>query len=375
MDAGAPEEPAAGPLVTRRDALAIGATMATAAATAAAAFAGDSAGVRPEPAAMEAERMHDDPRVTPRTPNAPDLPRGPFTVVLGIAQDGGVPQAGSFADARWDDPARRRSVVSLGIVDPASGRRWIIDATPDFPRQLLELHRVSVRASVLAGSTERPPRPAVDGVFLTHAHIGHYPGLMYLGKESIGASRVPTHAMPRMREFLEKNGPWSQLVALENVALAPLVANEAVEVADGLRVTPIPVPHRAEFSETVAFRIATPSRAVLWLPDIDSWRAWDDAGTRLEDVLATVDVAYLDGCFFADGELPGRDMSKVPHPLVTDTIARLAPLPAAERAKVRFIHLNHTNPALDAASDAARAIRDAGMRVAAEGEVVPLAGK
>jgi pyrroloquinoline quinone biosynthesis protein B len=181
--------------------------------------------------------------------------------------------------------------------------------------------------------------------------------------------------MPRMREFLEKDGPWSQLVALENVALAPLVANEAVEVADGLRVTPIPVPHRAEFSETVAFRIATSSHAVLWLPDIDSWRAWDDAGTRLEDVLATVDVAYLDGCFFADGELPGRDMSKVPHPLVTDTIARLAPLPAAERAKVRFIHLNHTNPALDAASDAARAIRDAGMRVAAEGEVVPLAGK
>jgi pyrroloquinoline quinone biosynthesis protein B len=68
-------------------------------------------------------------------------------------------------------------------------------------------------------------------------------------------------------------------------------------------------------------------------------------------------------------------MSKVPHPLVMDTIARLAPLPATERAKVRFIHLNHTNPALDAASVAARAIRDTGMRVAAEGEVVPLAGK
>jgi pyrroloquinoline quinone biosynthesis protein B len=299
----------------------------------------------------------------------PPLPRTPFTILLGIAQDGGVPQAGSFGDPRWDDRAQRKSVVSLGIVDPASGRRWIIDATPDFPRQLLALHRASVQTSL----TERPPRPAVDGVFLTHAHIGHYPGLMYLGKESIGASRVPTYAMPRMREFLEKNGPWSQLVALENIALAPLVANEAVEIADGLRVTPILVPHRAEFSETVAFRIATPSRAVLWLPDIDSWRAWDDAGTRLEDVLATVDVAYLDGCFFTDGELPGRDMSKVPHPLMTDTIARLAALPATERAKVRFIHLNHTNPALDATSDAARVIRDAGMHVAEEGEIVPLA--
>ena len=310
-------------------------------------------------------------------PTDPPFPHTPFTILLGIAQDGGVPQAGAFGDARWDDPARRKSVVSLGIVDPASGRRWIIDATPDFPRQLLALHRAATRASeattTLDAQTKPAPRPAIDGVFLTHAHIGHYPGLMYLGKESIGALRVPTYAMPRMREFLEKNGPWSQLVALDNIALASLVANEAVEIADGLRVTPILVPHRAEFSETVAFRIATSSRAVLWLPDIDSWRAWDDAGTRLEDVLATVDVAYLDGCFFADGELPGRDMSKVPHPLMTDTIARLAALPATERAKVRFIHLNHTNPALDASSDAARAIRDACMHVAEEGEIVSLA--
>jgi pyrroloquinoline quinone biosynthesis protein B len=321
--------------------------------------------------------MHEATRIMPI--HAPQ-PNTPCTVLLGIAQDGGVPQAGAFGDARWDDPARRKSVVSLGIIDPASGRRWIIDATPDFPRQLLALHRAAARASTpsalphatLDAQTKPAPRPAIDGVFLTHAHIGHYPGLMYLGKESIGASRVPTYAMPRMREFLEKNGPWSQLVALENIALLPLVANESVEIADGLRVTPILVPHRAEFSETVAFRIATSSRAVLWLPDIDSWRAWDDAGTRLEDVLATVDVAYLDGCFFANGELPGRDMSKVPHPLMTDTIARLAALPATERAKVRFIHLNHTNPALDATSDAARTIRDAGMRVAEEGEIVSL---
>ena len=141
----------------------------------------------------------------------------------------------------------------------------------------------------------------------------------------------------------------------------------------GVRVTPITVPHRGEFSETVAFRIAGSGRSVLWLPDIDSWREWDELGTRLEDALASVDAAYLDGCFFANGELPGRDMSKIPHPPIMDTIARLASLPASERAKVRFIHLNHTNPALDHASDAARAIGAAGMRVAGEGEIETLA--
>lgn len=288
-------------------------------------------------------------------------PSSPFTIVLGIAQDGGVPQAGSFGDARWNDATQRRHVVSLGIVDPTSGKRWLIDATPDFPRQLLKLHRIS-------GGTARP---AVDGVFLTHAHVGHYPGLMYLGKEAIGATKVPTYAMTRMRAFLEKNGPWSQLVTLGNIELKPLVADEPVELVAGLRVMPMLVPHRGEFSETVAFRIDLPGgKRVLWLPDIDTWREWDAMGTRLEDVLASVDVAYLDGCFFADGELPGRDMSKIPHPPIMETITRLATLPASERAKVRFIHLNHTNPALDPSSDAARVIRDAGMRVAEEGEIV-----
>lgn len=196
---------------------------------------------------------------------------------------------------------------------------------------------------------------------------------MYLGKEAVGASKVPTYAMPRMRAFLEANGPWSQLVTLGNIELRPLAAGEPVEAVPGVRVTPIAVPHRGEFSETVAFRIAGSRRSVLWLPVIDTWREWDELGTRLEDALASVDVAYLDGCFFANGELPGRDMSRIPHPPIMDTIARLASLPASERAKVRFIHLNHTNPALDPRSDAARTICAAGMRVAAEGELEMLA--
>lgn len=294
---------------------------------------------------------------------APNRPiEGPFVVVLGIAQDGGVPQAGTFADPRWDDPSATRHVVSLGIVDPRSGKRWMIDATPDFRRQLLALHRASGGA----------PRPVVDGVFLTHAHIGHYTGLMFLGKESIGARGVPAHAMPRMAEFLRANGPWSQLVSLGNIELRPLVDGEPVVLADDLRVTPIVVPHRGEFSETVAFRIDGPRRSVLWLPDIDSWREWDALGTRIEDAVAAVDVAYLDATFFANGEIPGRDMSGFPHPFIADTLARLAPLPASERAKVRFIHLNHTNPALDPTSAASATIRASGMRVAEEGEREPL---
>ncbi len=287
---------------------------------------------------------------------------GPSLVVLGIAQDGGVPQAGSFGDPRWDDASRAHEVVSLGIVDPRSGKRWMIDATPDFRRQSLELYRASRGA----------PKPVVDGIFLTHAHMGHYTGLMFLGHESIGAKSLPVYAMPRMAEFLRTNGPWSQLVKYDNIALMPLAAGEPVRLADDLTVTPITVPHRQEFSEVVAFRIAGPARSALWLPDIDSWEEWDRQGTRFEGVLRTVDIAYIDATFFANGEIPGRDMTGFPHPFVSHTIERLSALPAEEREKIRFIHFNHSNPALDPASAARAAIRDAGMQVADEGEVETL---
>ncbi len=61
------------------------------------------------------------------------------------------------------------------------------------------------------------------------------------------------------------------------------------------------------------------------------------------------------------------NMAEIPHPFIVEAMQRLAALPAAEKSKVRFIHLNHTNPALRLESEAARAIAKAGFRVALEG--------
>ena len=287
--------------------------------------------------------------------------REPFIVVLGIAQDGGIPQAGAFGEPGWTDPAQRRKVACVGIVEPRTGSRWMIDATPDFRDQLYALNAA-------AGSRAGP---ALDGVFLTHAHIGHYTGLMFLGHESMGAREIPVHAMPRMKNFLETSGPWSQLVRLGNVSLKEMRAGEPVALGDGISVTPMFVPHRQEFSEVVGFRIAGPRRAVLYIPDIDAWEQWDAMGVRLEDELAKVDVAYVDGTFWANGEIPGRDMTGFPHPFITKTMDRLAPLPESERKKVRFIHLNHTNPAQRDGAER-REIERRGFGVAEEGEHVGL---
>lgn len=296
------------------------------------------------------------------TPPACAQDAAPYLMVLGVAQDGGVPQAGTVAHPGWDDPARRRLVVCLALVDPATGQRWLFEATPDFREQL---HRLDEAAPT-------QDRPGLSGIFLTHAHIGHYTGLMFVGHESMGAQGVPVYAMPKMRAYLEANGPWSQLVRYHNIELRALEDGQPVALNERLRVTPFAVPHRQEFSEVAGFRVDGPDRSVLFIPDIDSWEEWDTLGTRIEDALAEVDVAYLDASFYADGEIPGRDMSGFPHPFITHSMARFGSLPADERAKVRFIHLNHTNPALWPDSEARRTILRNGYRVAEEGERVEL---
>ena len=178
--------------------------------------------------------------------------------------------------------------------------------------------------------------------------------------------------MPRMLAFLTENGPWDQLVRYHNIELRPLHAEHPVRLNDRLSVEPFLVPHRQEYSEVVGYRIIGPTRSVLFIPDIDSWEEWEQEGARIEEQLEKVDVAFLDATFFSDGEIPGRDMSGFPHPFIMHTMEKLADLPAVERAKVRFIHLNHTNPALNAESEARHTIDDRGFRVAEEGERVRL---
>lgn len=284
----------------------------------------------------------------------------PFLTVLGIAQDGGVPQAGGHWHPAWGDRSLRRHAACLGIADPATNQRWMIECTPDFREQLHHL----CAGSLPGGS------PLLSGIALTHAHIGHYAGLVHLGREAMGVRGLPLLVMPRMAEFLKRNAPWEMLIQERNVELVVMKPNHATPLNERLSLTPILVPHRDEYSETVAFVIAGPQIRVLFLPDIDRWELLDAWGTRIEELLASVDVAYLDATFFDRNELPGRNMTLVPHPTITESMERFAKLPETERRKIRFIHLNHTNPALDPNTAARQAIAEAGYAVAEEGEVV-----
>jgi pyrroloquinoline quinone biosynthesis protein B len=179
---------------------------------------------------------------------------------------------------------------------------------------------------------------------------------------------MPVYVMPKMKEFLENNAPWSQLVSLGNIKLILMEADQPIQLSSNLRVTPLKVPHRDEFSETVGFRIETAEKSLLFIPDIDKWPLWD-RDIRAE--VARVDVALLDATFYKDGELPNRNMSEIPHPFVAETISLFSSLSEGEKRKVKFIHFNHTNPLIFEGPER-KQVKNLGFGVATEGERIEL---
>ncbi len=284
-----------------------------------------------------------------------------YMQVLGIAQDAGYPQTNCYQPhcmRAWENKELRRMASSIAVVDTTLKTKYLFDATPDMREQLYELHQS-------APDTEY----SLDGVFLTHAHMGHYTGLMYFGRESVGAKGIPVYAMPMMTQYLSKNGPWDQLVRLKNIKLIPLNDGEPVTLNEHLVVTPLRVPHRQEYSETVGYRIDGPNKSAIFIPDIDKWRDWK---TDIRDVIRNVDYALLDATFYADGELKGRDMSVIKHPHVAESMALFEDLTDGEKSRVIFIHMNHTNPLLIDGSPAQKEVTMRGFRFAREGMKLPL---
>ncbi len=289
-------------------------------------------------------------------------------LVLGTIQDAGSPQIGCNKDCCKDlflHPDKYRRVVSLGLIDVINQKKFIIEATPDFSQQAKSLY--------LFSSSSHSEIP--DGILLTHAHIGHYTGLMYLGKEAINAKNIPVYVMPRMKKFLEQNAPWSQLVNNKNIYLKQIIEQEEIELTNQLKIIPFAVPHRDEFSETVGYTIIGPNKKALFIPDIDKWEKWD---THIIDVIAKVDYAFIDGTFFDAAEINNpqdparRDISTIPHPFIMESINKLKGLSAAEKKKIFFIHFNHTNPVINKNSKQYKQVIKNGFNIASINNILKL---
>lgn len=279
-----------------------------------------------------------------------------YITVLGIAQDAGYPQINCEKECCkmfYEGKVSKKLISCLGLIDTNANKKYIFDATPDFTQQ-----------TQLLKEEHLDNGQVVDGVFLTHAHIGHYTGLMYLGREAMGASKVPVYAMPKMKNYLEANGPWSQLVSLNNVVLQQMQADEIIHLNNDLKITPFLVPHRDEFSETVGYKIEGKQKSALFIPDINKWDLWE---RDIVEEVKKVDYAFLDATFFKDGEIP-RPMSEVPHPFISETVALFETASRETKQKIYFIHFNHSNPALQDSHPLKDSISKFGFNFSKEGE-------
>ncbi|MBI1183767.1 pyrroloquinoline quinone biosynthesis protein PqqB [bacterium] len=280
-------------------------------------------------------------------------------VVLGIAQDAGYPQIDCekpCCQRVWNKERQPERVTCLGLIDRENKKSWLLEATPDLVSQWQSLKQLC-------------PECEIEGIIITHAHIGHYTGLMYLGREALNAHDLSVYVMPKMADFLSKNGPWSQLLGLQNVAIKELKADSTTILSPALSLIPHLVPHRDEFSETVGFEIVGSNKTALFIPDIDKWSKWEQ---NLGELIARVDYAFLDATFYDGEELPGRNMAEIPHPFVVETMERLKALSTHDKSKIYCIHLNHTNPLLNLNEEKRIFVENSGFNVSADGLLLPL---
>ena len=279
-----------------------------------------------------------------------------YITILGTAQDGGFPHIGcqkQCCNDFYKGILPKQQVVSLGLVDKESQQKFLFEATPDISTQLADLEKNHLKTNTI-----------IDGVFMTHAHMGHYAGLLYFGKEALGKKDIPVYAMPKMKEFLSNNGPWSQLVTTQNIVFLDLQKDSIVPLSNALKVTPFLVPHRDEFSETVGYKIEGNTNSALFIPDINKWSLWEK---NIVEEVKKVDYAFIDATFFKEGEI-NRPMSEVPHPFIEETVALFENESLATKNKVIFIHFNHTNPALQSNSKERNELELLGFRFATEGQ-------
>ncbi len=268
-------------------------------------------------------------------------------IVIGTLQDGGSPHMNCKKDC-CAKPKENDFVASIAVCD--STLSVVIDATPDFVEQTNYL-REQFGHSNLA-------------IFLTHAHMGHYSGLIHLGREAANTHKVPVYAMNRMFKFLLNNGPWNQLIQLENIELRNLQESLPITLENGIVMTPVLVPHRDEYSETVGYYIKGQNKTALYIPDIDKWSAWEQ---NILSIIPSVDYAFIDGTFYEDGEVP-RPMAEVPHPFISESVQLLKHLAQEDRNKVHFIHLNHSNPTRNKTNTGRIVIEASGFRFAEFGQ-------
>jgi len=278
-----------------------------------------------------------------------------YIYILGNTQDAGLPHIGCqhpFCEDSFN-VYEYYYTTSIAVVNSDLKKYILFEATPDITFQLNNLKKNIFDEFLLP-----------ESIYITHAHIGHYTGLMYFGREALGANDLMVKVLPRMSNFLQNNGPWSQLVDINNIKIKEINFGSSTKELANIDITPVQVPHRDEYSETAGYIIKGENKKALFIPDIDKWEKWD---RELSQLAKEFDFLLIDATFYDSKEI-NRDISEIPHPLVTETMNLLSGLNKENRNKVYFIHMNHTNMMLDPNSDLSKLVTSKGYNIARLGQ-------
>ena len=278
-----------------------------------------------------------------------------FIYILGNVQDAGFPHIGckhEFCKDKFNE-FEEYFTTSIAVIDPLNKKYILFEATPDLAYQLNYLEKKIFKKFLLP-----------ESVFITHAHIGHYAGLIYFGREALGSNELKVSVLPKMANFLKTNGPWSQLVEINNINIQEIKFGQKTNYLSNISIKPIKVPHRDEYSETAAYQIIGKNKKALFIPDIDKWEKWDK---NIIELVQEFDYLLLDATFYESAEI-NRDISEIPHPLVSETMNLLKELTQEDKNKVYFIHMNHTNLMLDPESELSKLVISKGFKIARLGK-------
>jgi pyrroloquinoline quinone biosynthesis protein B len=263
--------------------------------------------------------------------------------VLGTAQDGGYPQPNCDCKNCTNAINNKdlvRNPASIGILDIENKSSYLIDPTFRLFEQLNMLNKTAAENNF--------PKDHIKGIFITHAHMGHYPGLLFFGKEVIDSNNLAVYTSKTLEKFLNENQPWKLLIDNKNIDIKSFEFENEINLSGNLKIIPIEIPHRQELSDTAGFIIEGKQKSGFYLPDIDSWKTFYD---KFNEISIKADLLFIDGTFYSNEELMeirGRNIKDVPHPPIKETINLLKNgVLKQNNSKIYFTHFNHTNKILD----------------------------
>jgi len=292
---------------------------------------------------------------------------GVSVTILGTAQDGGIPQAGCSCQRCLDahrDLKLRKYPVSLGILG-VDGTKHIIEITKNLSEQLV------------IWTPEKNDLFIPETVSITHLHLGHIEGIGQLGKPVMGLREVDVYLSPKNKDVFDNR---SDIVLMEdegNIRTHSKNFYHPFEPKDGcgFSLQFIPIPHRSELGDNAAIIIKVEGKSILFMPDQDSWSDTLDYHSKenIRDFLKMFDIdeALIDGTFWSMDELPRRDISKIPHPTIQETIQLLGRKREGD-PEISFLHLNHSNPVNDLGSEQRKVVEENGWKISEIGDVLKL---